>query len=150
MALKKRQKKTGKKLVAVSGGFDPLHIGHVRMFENAKALGDSLVVIINSDEWLMRKKGFVFMKEKERAEIIKALACVDEVYIHHSKTAHVAGALAKLQPKVFANGGDRRNTNDIPEAATCTKLDIEMVFNVGDGKIQSSSWLTKSTHGEKK
>ena len=137
-------KKSHKKVVAVSGGFDPLHIGHVRMFEQARDLGDELVVILNCDAWLMRKKGFVFMKEKERAEIIKALRCVDRVYIHHSKTSHVAGALQKIRPDIFANGGDRKNEDDIPEAPVCKKYDIEMIFNVGGGKIQSSSWLTKN------
>lgn len=130
-------------VVAVSGGFDPLHIGHVRMFEEAKKLGDKLIVIINCDDWLVRKKGFAFMSEKERAEIIKSLKPVDDVYIHHSKDHHVNGALKKIHPDIFANGGDRKNTEDIPEAKVCEKLGIKMVFNVGKGgKIQSSSWLT--------
>src|ERR1700722_15179026 len=70
-----------KKTVAVSGGFDPLHIGHVRMFEEARTLGDRLVVILNNDAWLRAKKGYVFMQQDERAEIIRALRAVDEVFI---------------------------------------------------------------------
>ena len=127
--------------VAVSGGFDPIHIGHVRMFEEAKKLGNFLIVIVNSDEWLVRKKGKAFMNEQERAYIIEQLKPVDYVYIHHSKDNHVSDALKELIPDIFANGGDRKNMNDIPEAKVCEELGIEMVFNVGGGKIRSSSEL---------
>ena len=148
--MNKKNKSTSKKIikkksvvVAVSGGFDPIHIGHVRMFEKAKKLGDKLVVIINCDDWLVRKKGFAFMPEKERKEIIMALKPVDDVYIHHSKDHHVNDAIKKLKPHIFANGGDRKNINDIPEAEVCKNLGIKMVFNIGHGgKVQSSSWLT--------
>ncbi len=131
-------------VVAVSGGFDPIHIGHIRMIQEAKKLGDKLIVIVNGDSWLIRKKGFAFMKELERVEIVKALKDVDEVYIHrNSKDYHVNGALKKIHPHIFANGGDRKNIDDIPEAKVCRELGIEMIFNVGHGgKVQSSSWLT--------
>lgn len=133
------------KWVAVSGGFDPLHIGHVRMFKRAKDLGSHLVVILNNDNWLMEKKGFVFMPQKERAEIIRALACVDAVLItkhrKHDKDRSVCRELLDFLPAIFANGGDRFADN-IPEKVLCDELGIEMVFNVGGGKIQSSSWLT--------
>lgn len=133
--------------VLVSGGFDPVHIGHVRMFEEAKALGDRLVVLVNNDEWLQTKKGFVFMPEAERVEIIAAFGCVDEVRLTthgpNDPDRSVCRDLECIRPDVFANGGDRRSTSDIPEAAVCERLDIEMVFNVGKGgKVQSSSWLT--------
>lgn len=147
--------KKGKKekWVAVSGGFDPIHIGHVRMFERAKKLGDKLVVILNNDNWLMTKKGFVFMNQKERAEIIRALSCVDAVYItRHKKNdsdRSVCFALAALEPDIFANGGDRKNVSDIPEAKVCARLNIKMVFNVGGGKVQSSSWLTDKVKQKK-
>ena len=136
-----------KKVVAVSGGFDPVHIGHVRMFSEAKKLGDTLVVIINNDNWLRTKKGFVFMPEQERAELISHFADVDDVVI----TSHteddpdrsVSRELAELKPHVFANGGDRKNEADIPETMVCVEHNIEMVFNAGQGgKVQSSSWLT--------
>lgn len=129
-------------VVAVSAGFDPVHIGHIRMFEEAKKLGEKLVVILNGDSWLLRKKGFVFMKALERKQIIESLSCVDEVYIHNSASSHVVGALKKIRPHVFANGGDRKNEADIPEAEICKQLGIQMVFNIGGGKVQSSSWLT--------
>lgn len=134
-----------RKLVAVSGGFDPLHIGHVRLLKAARMLGDSLVVIINNDNWLRAKKGFVFMPERERAELIRAFPFVDKVVLtDHTKDdpdRSVAPALKKLRPAIFANGGDRfaRNT---PEAAVCRSLGIKAVFNIGKGgKVQSSSWM---------
>ncbi len=140
MISKKKQKNI---TVAVSGGFDPVHIGHVRMFKEAKKLGDKLVVILNCDAWLKQKKGFAFMPEKERAELIKEFNSVDEVYIHKSKDVHVCGALKKIKPDIFANGGDRKNIQDIPEAKLCESLGIKMIFNIGKGgKVQSSSWLT--------
>lgn len=141
--------------VAVSGGFDPLHVGHVRMFQAARKLGDKLVVILNNDNWLEDKKGFAFMPEKERAEIIEAFSFVDRVYItkHTKKDADrsVSKALAVLKPAVFANGGDRKSVKDIPEAAVCSMLGIKMVFNIGKGgKIQSSSWLIDAAANRKK
>lgn len=139
--------KQGPVVVAVSGGFDPLHIGHVRMFEKARALGDKLVVILNNDNWLKAKKGYAFMPQKERAELLRAIPFVDDVYItKHSKDAadmSVCDALEKVRPDIFANGGDRRAARDIPEAALCKKLGIKMVFNVGGGKVQSSSWMIR-------
>ncbi len=134
--------------VAVSGGFDPIHIGHVRMFREAKSLGDKLVVIVNNDHWLRKKKGYAFMPQRERMELIQSLPFVDRVvFTDHRKDdpdMSVARTLAKLKPAIFANGGDRRNINDIPEGAVCKKYGIKMVFNVGcGGKIQSSSWLIK-------
>jgi D-beta-D-heptose 7-phosphate kinase/D-beta-D-heptose 1-phosphate adenosyltransferase len=131
--------------VAVSGGFDPIHIGHVRMFQRAKKLGTNLVVILNNDAWLRTKKGFVFMPEKERAEIIKALGA-DKVYITKHQEGDsdrsVCNALRATRPHIFANGGDRGKGN-VPEVDVCKELGIRMVFNIGHGgKVQSSSWLT--------
>ncbi len=138
---------SGKKTVAVSGGFDPVHIGHVRMFEGARALGDRLVVILNNDNWLMAKKGFVFMPEGERREVIEAFRAVDEVVLtkHGKDTADmsVCAALEEIKPDVFVNGGDRKLDN-IPEVATCESIGCKMVFNIGwGGKVQSSSELAK-------
>lgn len=133
-----------KVLVAVSGGFDPIHLGHLRMFKQARKLGDKLVVILNSDGWLRRKKGAYFMSANERKEIIEQFECVDRVYIHNSVKPHVSDALEKLRPAIFANGGDRKNVDDIPEAEVCEKLGIKMVFNVGGKKIRSSSDLLKN------
>ena len=132
-------------IVAVSGGFDPIHIGHVRMFKEAKKLGDKLIVILNNDNWLLKKKGCVFMPEKERKEIIKGFKSVDEVYVtKHLKNPEdmsVCDALHVLRPDIFANGGDRTLKN-IPEIKTCREIGCKMVFNVGKGgKVQSSSRL---------
>lgn len=136
------KKQREKIVVAVSGGFDPVHIGHIRMFEAAKKLGDTLVVIVNGDSWLMRKKRFVFMSASERAEIIRALKPVDEVYIHESNSDDVGEALAIIRPNIFANGGDRKKKRDLPEADVCRQYGIKLVFRVGGDKVQSSSWLT--------
>ncbi len=135
-------------IVAVSGGFDPIHMGHVRLFQEAKRLGDKLVVILNNDNWLHAKKGFVFMKEEERAEVIKALACVDHVVItSHGPSPEdmsVCEELKIIRPHIFANGGDRTRKN-IPEVPVCEAINCEMVFSVGEGgKIQSSSWLLEN------
>jgi D-beta-D-heptose 7-phosphate kinase/D-beta-D-heptose 1-phosphate adenosyltransferase len=156
--------KKQKVVVAVSGGFDPVHMGHTRLFRDAKSLGDELVVILNNDNWLKKKKGFVFIPEKERKEIIESIKGVDRVILTgHSprpKDMSVCRELETLKPHIFANGGDR-NKKDAnktssslnPEQALCQKLGIKMVFNVGEGgKIQSSSWLlekflkTENTH----
>src|SRR3989339_1994930 len=82
---KKSLSKKSKKVVMVSGGFDPVHIGHVRLFKEAKKLGDELVVYINNDNWLRMKKGFVFMPERERKEIIEAFESLDRVTISNHK-----------------------------------------------------------------
>ncbi len=137
--------KNKKTLVAVSGGFDPIHIGHVRMFERAKKLGDKLVVILNNDNWLAKKKGYSFMSENERKEIIKGLRVVDRVVItshpKNTKDMSVCAELLKLKPDIFANGGDRKLDN-IPEVPVCEKIGCKMIFNIGQGgKVQSSSWL---------
>ena len=133
-------------LVAVSGGFDPLHIGHIRLFEEAKKLGDKLVVILNNDNWLMQKKGYVFMPEEERVELIKALKPVDEVVLtEHPKDPdyrHVAHTLRRVRPNIWANGGAKGITNK-DEVRVCKEIGCEMVAGVGGDKIQSSSWLVK-------
>lgn len=128
------------KVVAVSGGFDPLHIGHIRMFEEAKALGDKLVVLVNSDEFLIRKKGKAFMPLAERMEMIRAIRCVDEVYAVIDTDQSVCETLRLIRPDIFANGGDRTQDN-IPENDVCKELGIIRVFNVGGMKVQSSSEL---------
>ena len=134
-------------VVAVSGGFDPLHIGHVRMMQRAKELGGKLVVILNNDNWLMKKKGYVFMDQKERKEIIEALGCVDKVvYTKHPKNPDdmsVCSELRELKPDIFVNGGDRKGKNIVgPEVAVCREINCQDVYNIGEGgKVQSSSWL---------
>ena len=134
-------------IVVVSGGFDPVHIGHVRMFNEAKKLGDKLVVILNNDHWLKTKKGFVFMPEQERREIIEGFRAVDQVVLSehpkNPKDISVCKVLRAIKPDIFANGGDRKPDGDpVPEVSLCEELGIKMVYNVGHGgKVQSSSWL---------
>jgi len=137
-----------KRVVIVSGGFDPVHIGHVRMFNEAKALGDHLIVVLNNDNWLRKKKGYVFMGEKEREEIIRNFKAVDDVYVtdhtEDSNDTSVCSALESICPHIFANGGDRKEDN-IPEYEVCRRLNIKMHFNTGSGgKVQSSSWLVNN------
>lgn len=139
------KKKKPQVIVAVSGGFDPVHPGHVRMFKEARALGDLLVVILNNDNWLKAKKGYAFMSQQERKEIIESIRWVDKVVIskHPKKPTDmsVANELRKLKPNIFANGGDRKKGN-VPEGIVCKEIDCKMVYNIGyGGKVQSSSWL---------
>ena len=136
---------TNNKTVAVSGGFDPLHIGHVRYFKEAKKLGNKLVVILNSDEFLIKKKGYAFMPYEERKEMIESYtSIVDRVVKCIDKDQTVCKTLELLKPDIFAKGGDRTLKN-IPEKEICEKLGIEMIFQVGGKKIQSSSWLLKKS-----
>ncbi|MDA7494536.1 adenylyltransferase/cytidyltransferase family protein [bacterium] len=127
-------------LIAVSGGFDPVHIGHVRMIRDASRYGDVLV-IINSDDWLMRKKGYVFMPWKERAEImgnIKGVRLVSQV---NDSDNTVCEALSRHKPDAFANGGDRKEKNT-PEMDLCDHIGIQLMWAIGGSeKPQSSSWL---------
>ena len=152
---KKKIKNKGKKktvVVAVSGGFDPVHIGHVRNFKEAKALGDKLVVILNNDNWLKLKKGYVFMPENERKEILKSIKYVDEVVLsfHKENTDDISicKEIESIRPDIFAKGGDRVLGN-IPEVSVCQSIGCKMVFNVGEGgKVQSSSDVVKRYMGE--
>lgn len=129
------------RIIAVSGYFDPLHIGHVELFKLAKALGDKLIVIVNNNEQTEMKKGKYFMDVEERARIIQELACVDEVFISIDRDRTVRESLRAVKPHVFANGGDRRN-DEIPEAIICRELGIEIIDGLGT-KIQSSSELVR-------
>tara|TARA_R100000458_G_C8246717_1_gene224512 strand:+ start:263 stop:697 length:435 start_codon:yes stop_codon:yes gene_type:complete len=129
-----------KPLIAVSGGFDPVHIGHIRMIRDASRYGD-IMVIINSDEWLMKKKGYVFMPYKERAEIMGNIKGVTIVTAVDDSDGTVCEALQRHKPDAFANGGDRKIKNT-PEMDVCEKLGIQMMWAIGgNNKPQSSSWL---------
>lgn len=134
--------------VTTSGGFDPLHVGHLRCIQGSVDLARQnkvpLVVIVNGDGFLTRKKGFAFMPEMERAEIIAGIAGVDAVVIWDDGTQFVTGALDILRPIVFAKGGDRDSAANVPEFELCEKIGCKVVFGVGGGKIQSSSDLVKA------
>ena len=126
--------------VAVSGYFDPIHVGHLEYLQMAKELGDSLVVIVNNNHQCKLKKGKHFMDENDRVEIVKALRFVDEVFLSVDKDRTVCKSLEEIKPDVFANGGDRA-TSEVPETLVCKKFNIKMVDGLGD-KIRSSSSLT--------
>lgn len=132
------------KIVLVTGGFDPLHSGHIAYFKSAKQLGDMLVVGLNSDAWLTRKKGKPFMPLAERVAIVNELECVDEIVTFDDDDGSSKDAIVKVRRDypdahiVFANGGDRTKEN-IPEMVFD---DVEFAFGVGgEDKKNSSSWI---------
>lgn len=133
------------KIVAVSGGFDPLHRGHIDHLKKAKKLGDKLVVILNKDQFLLRKKGSVFMPYEDRREILKALGFVDDVIPCIDEDETVCESLRQLKPNIFAKGGDWTGKT-IPEKKVCEELGIEIVEGVGK-EIKSNSKYFKT--GEK-
>ncbi|MFA4845541.1 MAG: adenylyltransferase/cytidyltransferase family protein [Patescibacteria group bacterium] len=150
-----------KKIVCVSGGFDPIHVGHVRLIQEAAALGDELIVIMNNDNWLKKKKGCTFMPEDQRREILEAIKGVDRVvltkHIPDDGDRSVCGALREIRPHIFAQGGDRDKRDALdptssqnPEAILCAEMGTEIVYNVGaGGKVQSSSWLTATDRDDR-
>jgi cytidyltransferase-like protein len=128
------------KTVAISGYFDPIHVGHLEYITEARKLGDKLIVIVNNNQQCVLKKGKPFMDEKDRVLITSSLKDVDEVFlsVDHDKT--VCKSLELLKPDIFANGGDRKNY-EIPESAICKKYNIQIIDGLGQ-KIRSSSDLT--------
>ena len=128
------------KIVATSGYFDPLHVGHLECLELAKNLGDKLIVIVNSDLQAKLKKGKSFMNEKDRMRIVSALKCVDEVFLSIDKDKSQCESLRHLKPTIFAKGGDR-TSGEIPESKVCKELNIQIIDGLGE-KIRSSSELT--------
>tara|TARA_R110000851_G_scaffold107911_5_gene228527 strand:+ start:2904 stop:3317 length:414 start_codon:yes stop_codon:yes gene_type:complete len=131
------------KTIMVSGGFDPIHVGHVRMIIEASQYG-GVIVVANSDEWLYRKKGYNFMGFNERREILMALKGVIAVVAVDDEDGTVCEALKKIKPNYFANGGDRTK-NNTPEQTICEDLGIEMLWSIGGQKIQSSSVLVEKS-----
>ena len=137
-----------KTVVIVTGGFDPLHSGHIEYFKAAKELGDELHVGLNSDEWLTRKKGRPFMPFAERAKVIESLSVVDRIISFDDSDGSACGAIYKTMAThsnikiVFANGGDRTNTTT-PEYKTYgNQPGVEFAFGVGgENKMNSSSWI---------
>jgi len=134
------------KIVLVTGGFDPLHSGHIAYFKSARLLGDMLIVGLNSDEWLERKKGRAFMPWNERLCIINNLTMVDEVYTFDDEDGSAKHFIQQVRAHypdsqlIFANGGDRTSSN-IPEM-NINDNNIEFVFGVGgEDKKNSSSWI---------
>jgi len=136
------------KVIIVSGYFNPLHKGHLELFEKAKNVGDALWVIVNSDLQRELKGSKVFMDEDERLIIVKAIGIVDKAIVSIDKDKTQCASLSYLAKEYsadydlfFANGGDQNN-DSIPEVSICKELGIELIEGLGE-KIQSSSWLLK-------
>jgi cytidyltransferase-like protein len=136
------------KIVLVTGGFDPIHSGHIAYFEAAKKLGDTLIVGVNSDEWLQRKKGRAFMPLDERMRIVSSLTTVDAAYRFDDRDGSAINFIKSMRAQypndeiIFANGGDRTYKN-IPEMDLAPEMPtLRFVFGVGgEDKKNSSSWI---------
>ena len=133
-------------VVLVTGGFDPIHSGHISYFNNAKEFSNRLIVGINSDEWLVRKKGQYFLPWKERAKIIGSLRMVDDVISYNDEDNSSSEAIEKClkisNKVIFCNGGDRKNNNILEMDVFKNDPRVEFKFGVGgDDKKNSSSWI---------
>ena len=138
-------------VIILSGGFDPVHKGHIRMFREAANLGANVIIGLNSDEWLSRKKGKPFMKWEERAEILESCKFINQVIAFNDSDDTASEAILYVHNMFehrnedyniyFANGGDRKKGN-VPELDVCKDLNVVMLWGIGGGKIQSSSWLS--------
>jgi D-beta-D-heptose 7-phosphate kinase/D-beta-D-heptose 1-phosphate adenosyltransferase len=158
-------------VIILSGGFDPIHKGHMRMFREASNLGHQVIVGLNSDAWLSRKKKKPFMKFYERKEILEGIKYISSVVqfnddddsacqlISRVRTSYNGGMFNHDYPDknptgrddyqiYFANGGDR-TTDNTPEMEICKRLDVVMLWGIGGGKIQSSSWLINGGKNER-
>lgn len=138
-----------KKAIIVSGYFNPIHKGHLEYFNNAKALADELIVIVNNDHQRALKGSKEFQKEDERVFIVQNIKAVDHVVLSIDEDRTVCASIKAVHEKFgneytlgFANGGDQNN-NSIPEVPVCKELGIELIDGLGE-KIQSSSWLLKN------
>ena len=132
---------SNEKTIVISGGMDPIHVGHIKMIKAAAELG-RVIVVLNSDEWLVRKKGFAFMSFEERKYLLENIKGVSEVSDVDDSDGTVREALQRLKPDMFGNGGDRTSDNT-PEKEVCLDIGIRMVWNLGGEKIQSSSDLVR-------
>ena len=136
----------------ISGGFDPVHIGHLAMIKDAKRISDNVIVLLNSDNWLIRKKGKPFMVEAQRAQILEEFKSVSEVIIQKNDNDDSSNNAIKDFYKshsnktiCYCNGGDRSQENKIRESQTCKDLGIDLKFGIGGiHKLESSSNLTKN------
>ena len=138
----------------VSGGFDPVHVGHLRMFQDASKLANKVVILLNNDDWLIKKKGKPFMNQKHRKEILEEFKSITDVIIQKSseKSSSLAIKEFALQNKnkkiCYCNGGDRSDIKNILEVSVCKEFNIDLEFGVGgEKKIESSSQLSKNYLG---
>ena len=132
------------KIVATSGGFDPIHPGHISCIIESKKYGDTLVVVVNGDSFLAAKKGRPFQNLETRSLIVSGITGVDYVVPFEIKDDQTVNkALEAIRPHVFTKGGDRVGKASLPEWETCQKHNIKIVFNVGEDKKWSSSWFLK-------
>lgn len=142
------------KIVIVSGYFNPLHGGHLDMIEAAATMGDKLVVIVNNDKQQLLKKGKIILDENNRLRLMRALKGVDQVVLSIDEDPTIIKTLEMVAGQypgdelVFANGGDRNSTAAIPETEVCEKYNIEMRFDAGEGKPDSSTRINQATGAE--
>ena len=139
----------------VSGGFDPVHVGHLRMFQDAKKLSNRVIVLLNNDDWLIKKKGKPFMNQNQRKEILEEFNSITKVIIQRSSEKSSSSAIEEFVKKnpnksiCYCNGGDRSNIDNIRESEICKKLKVNLEFGIGgENKIESSSKLTKNYLGD--
>ena len=118
-----------KKIIALSGGFDPIHDAHIDLIKHAAQLGE-VVIILNSDKWLLKEKGYVFMEYVRRACILRSIKYVKRVTPAEDSDGTVCEALSRLEPDMFGNGGPRTEENT-QEKELCEKLGIELVWDLG-------------------
>ncbi len=141
-------KRSGIKIYMTSGGFDPMHVGHVRCIREtariAQANGGKTLIVVNGDQFLINKKGKAFMPANERCEIIAAIEGVDAVVEWYDGTQTVSGAIKEFGPDFFTKGGDRDCAQNIPEWETCEEVGCRIILGVGGAKVQSSSSLIKN------
>lgn len=142
------------KIVIVSGYFNPLHGGHLDMIEAASTMGDKLIVIVNNDKQQILKKGKIILDESNRLRLMRALKGVDQVVLSIDEDPTIIKTLEMVAGQypgdelIFANGGDRNSTAAIPEAEVCEKYNIEMRFDAGVGKPDSSTRINQATGRE--
>ena len=136
--------------VAVSGGYDPIHVGHIRSIREGKKLGDKLIVILTRDDQLIQKKGYYFMPYEERKEILENIEGVGQVVPNIDEGITSNESLEYYRPDIFAKGGDR-SENNMPEIEkmVCAKIGCRIIYGVGGHKIQSSSSLVKRSSSMK-